>query len=174
MPKITIVTLLPGEIEKVIDVCKFSPINSELEIEIIYPQKDVSSHQAGNLKLTKFEDVKELPVPDKSHICFFASPISCDLYRKQAKINVSSLYVHPELAILQLQSDNPFKTKLSDYGLSPCVLEGDAAADLYIEQDRLIYFCDFQQFMQNKKPNFVLLSTNTQFVESLISMDSAH
>ena len=174
MPKITIVTLLPGEIEKVIDVCKFSPINSELEIEIIYPQKDVSSHQAGNLKLTKFEDVKELPVPDKSHICFFASPISCDLYRKQAKINVSSLYVHPELAILQLQSDNPFKTKLSDYGLSPCVLEGDAAADLYIEQDRLIYFCDFQQFMQNKNPNFVLLSTNTQFVESLISMDSAH
>ncbi len=36
----------------------------------------------------------------------------------------------------------------------PCVLEGDAAADLYIEQDRLIYFYDFPNSLCRIKIQF--------------------
>ncbi len=171
MPKISIVTFYPEEIPLVIASCEFFPISKNLELELICPLKDIPEHQVENLRLKGLED-NAIPVPAPEHICFFASSASYNYYCLQKELNSALFYVHPEIAVLELKGNNPLHTNLGGYGLCPCVLEGDSAASLYPKKENLLYFKEFSEFIEHKKPNYVLLSTNSRFVEAIINMDS--
>ena len=172
MPKISIVTFLSEEVPLIINACEFFPIKKELELEIICPYEDTLKYKADNLHLTGLNNFAALPVPTPQNICFFASPASFLYYCKQENINSSLLYVHPDLAVLELKGNRPFLTDLAAYDLRPCVLEGDPAENLYDKKEELIYFEDFPQFIEGKKPNNVLISTNFRFVEILVNIDN--
>lgn len=169
--RISIVTFFSKEVPLVIDACEFSPIRKELELELICPSEDALKYKTDNLQLTGLNNINKLPVPTPQQICFFASPASFDYYCKQENINSSYLYVHPDMAVLELKGNNPFHTDLAEYGLCPCVLKEDTAEDLYEKKEKLIYFSDLSQFIENKKHNYVLLSTNFRFIEALINID---
>ncbi|OQC06134.1 MAG: Mg-protoporphyrin IX methyl transferase [Candidatus Cloacimonetes bacterium ADurb.Bin089] len=171
MPKISIVTFYPAEIPLVLAACEFFPISKDLELELICPAEDIPKPQGENLRIKGLED-NTIPIPTPEHICFFASSASYKYYCLQKKLNSVLLYVHPEIAVLELIGNYPFHTNLASYGLCPCVLEGDFAASLDPQKENLLCFKEFSEFIDRKKQNYVLLSSNSRFVEALINMDS--
>lgn len=172
MPKISIITYLFSDIEKIIDTCEFSPLNAELELEIICPDEEIPKHTVDNIHFRGIKEIGKLPVPTKNNICFFADSASFAYYSKQNEVKSPILFVHPEIAILELNETDIFQTDLSIYGLSPCILENDSAEQLYCKREGLFVYKNLQMFLESKKPNSVLLTTNNRIAEALVSIDN--
>jgi len=149
MLKISIICL-DFEEESIRNACSLLP-NWELQIEIV---------REPNPTLVL-----------ESSVSFFFSLASFAAYTKHQPS--PTLYIHPDLAILQITQDISLSKDLYDNGLRPCCLSGDFDQDIVPDIPNLHIFADFAHFIRSKQHSDILVTQNHNLILSLLIQDES-
>jgi SAM-dependent methyltransferase len=169
MPSISIISLKQQDTVQILAALKFFPFRDNCPFELHYLAKG-EAIEAPSPKLVLFPalSIEELDERESGlqNTLIFSSLASFEAYSAQKKLYSPTLYVHPDLAILETNH----LVQLPEQ----CALQGDEAQKLLLKNTEITTYTDMLDYIKHRKPEELLVTSNHNLVLTLISIDKVN
>lgn len=170
MRKIHIITYFRSEAEQLIQAFTLLESSSPTPMELFCPAELIPGLPAkGNGICIK---PLESYCSSESGQLFFSGLASYQSFCSANKARPLTLYLHRELAIMELSGNFRIPKSFRQNGLNPCLLKDDPAGLHLWGNPQTTLFHSLHDYFRNKQPNDVLFTVNSALVEALIMQDS--
>jgi len=170
MHKMHIITYSRAEAEQLIQACALLDSSSRSALELLCPAELIPHLNERGQGLC-IKPVESYCSSDSGQL-FFSGLAACQSYCTAIKAKPLTLYLHRELAILELSGNFRIPKGFRQNGLNPCLLKGDPAKLQLGGNPKTTFFPTLRDYFRNKQPNDVLFTVNSALVEAMIMQDS--
>jgi SAM-dependent methyltransferase len=180
---INIVSLCAGDTAAIVAACRFLSSPPDVTIELYTLEMEASFPHNDKVNIIALDSLSEIhqrvcftnehrSTLKSDNISFFSSITSSRQWAEHTQQTFPTLYVHEDLAVLEVHQQFDLASNFASYSFTPCVLSDDEVLKHLTPEISLLQFKDFRSFLSAKQADYLLLTANHNLVNALTAHDA--
>lgn len=169
MKRIVLLALSAKEAADLVSGCRYLPIPKGIRIELHGLAEHLIGLESAKLTLFPANTIEELIQGDYSsaELLYFCSFAARKKWNQALQQHSSAIFVHQEMAILEVSESLQAVQAMSDAGLTACYLSGDAS---YCADNGILYN-EISDYLQKPNPKHVLVTANHHLAMAMLALE---